>query len=331
MKRTHSATHFSWKAFVLSGGTALVLSTVAIGQANPPDRDRPLSDRPASDRPINPNPNAMDQDHQTFEGQIKPLFDVLSNESATAPSSLQPGSRPQPGGLTQPGSADQPGRVNPPGSPNQPGVKPQDQTSASGNRALGAGGINPSPVPGSAMTQPLALICASDSKPETSSSSARASTGEGRPSTAVTSPQRTTSTTATGEGEVYVLVFDPADPQSRTAYQMAQSIAGSQHRSGTVPETSGSIRTTPSSTTPGAPGASATDKAQRDQQPGQQPGVTGQPRSTDYTSTGMDKGSKVKITGRVIERDGIQAIAVHRVERQHDDATGSTQPYRGGQ
>jgi hypothetical protein len=302
----------------------LVLSTVAIGQANPPDRDRPPGDRPASDRLTNPNPNeTMDQDHQTFEGQIKPLFDVLSKDSTT-------GSRPQPGSLTQPGSANQPGRVNPSGNPNQPGVNPQDQTSASGNRPLGAG-INPSPVPGSAMTQPLALICESDSTSKLETSSTRASTGEGRPSTAVTSPQHTTSTTDAGQGEVYVLVFDPADPQSRTAYQMAQSIAGSQHRSGTVPETSGSIRTTPSSTTPGAPGASATDKAQRDQQPGQQPGVTGQPRSTDYPSTGMDKGSKVKITGRVIERDGIQAIAVHRVERQHDDATGSTQPYRGGQ
>lgn len=315
----------------------MVLSTVAIGQANPPDRDRSQGDRPASDRLTNPNPSeTMDQDHQTFEGQIKPLFDVLSKDSATDSSSLQPGARPQPGGLTQPESADQPGRVNPPGSPNQPGVNPQDQTSTSGNRPLGAGGINPSPVPGSAMTQPLALVCDSDSTSKPETGSARASTGEGRPSTAVTSPQRTTSTAAAGQGEVFVLVFDPADPQSRTAYQMAQAIAGSHHRVGTAPGTSGSVRTTPPSTTPGAPGASATDRAQRerDQQPGQpdqQPGATAQPRSTDYASAGMDKGSKVKITGRVIERDGIQAIAVQRVERQQDDATGSTQPYRGGQ
>jgi hypothetical protein len=332
MKKTYIAlTPVSWKAIALSGCTALALSTVAVGQANPPGRDRPLNDRSTQSTTTN-------QDQRTFEGKIKPLFSVLSEDdpssstrqredwsrpnSTTQPGRSQPGSQTQPGNPNQPGqpgSATQPGSPNQPGSVNTPGVNPQDR--------LGVGGTS-SPLAG-AISQPLALICDSESSDKSGTSSGAVTQegnqpGAGGGAGGVSpnrSPERSAGVTSSGgsteQGDVYVLVFDPADPQSRTAYQMAQAIASSQHPVRSTHGSPGSIRTTPSAT--GTPGSSETERAPREQDQ-QQPGVARQSR-TGEPSTGMAMGNNVKITGRVIERDGIQAIAVQQVERQPDSAS----------
>jgi hypothetical protein len=97
------------------------------------------------------------------------------------------------------------------------------------------------------------------------------------------------------QGEIYVLVFDPDDPQSRSAYQMAQRIAKSQSRSeGSIRagSTSGGVSTRDSSTS-----ADDRDRVSR-----------------EASTIGATHGEQVKITGRLIERGGLQAIAVQKVE-----------------
>jgi hypothetical protein len=111
------------------------------------------------------------------------------------------------------------------------------------------------------------------------------------------------------QGKIYVLVFDPSDPESRSAYLTAQSIAQSQHRA------AGSI---------GAPGERGTPNRP---QAGGSEGTSDRLRSSDSvlassltspSSQRIDsinyKSDQVKITGRVIEREGVAAIAVQSVE-----------------
>lgn len=341
-KTTITASPSSLKVFVLSGCTALAVSIAAVGQATQSDRDRPLNDRTTSPGISNQNQN---QNHQTFEGKIKPLFKVLSQDSdsagiQTSDATTRAGSPTSPGSASQqPGSVrqhqdQQPGSARQSQDATQRGANPQQDRPV--------GGINPAPTAG-ALNQPLALVCDSEMKSSSSTSSSTSSTSpssaqdtstsaRGAGSTAATargserSTDRVTGTSAMGdsEGQVYVLVFDPSDPQSRTAYQMAQAIANSQHSGAAVhgrPGASGS-----SSTTPADP-----QQRQRDQL---QPGASAQRSASAQTATGsgMDSGVSVKVTGELIERDGIQAIAVHRVDRQHGtDTIRSTQPYQGGQ
>jgi hypothetical protein len=138
---------------------------------------------------------------------------------------------------------------------------------------------------------------------------------------------------------VYVLVFDPADQESRTAYLMAQAIVraettGSTDAIGTQGGSLGTPGPARTSTTPetpanrpdstATPGASG---ANRENERGQNTQRSATPHSSEALS-GM--GERVKVTGRVIEREGVQAIAVQRVERQHGDSTAavSTTPRR---
>jgi hypothetical protein len=300
----------------------LAVSIAAVGQANRSDRDRPLSDHTTS-------PGVTNQNHQTFEGKIKPLFKVLSQDSSTG--LHQAGSTTRPGSVTSPGSASQqPGNINQPGDATQRGLNPQDRP---------VGGITP-PAAAGTMNQPLALVC--DSEMKSISSSSRSASPSPARDTAVGEPgagapvttsrgseratDRVTGATALGgnDGQVYVLVFDPADPQSRTAYQMAQSIASSQHAGAAVHGSPGSS---------GSPSSTTAERQQRERDQ-LQPGASAQRRASDEPSrgSGMDTGATVKVTGEVIERDGIQAIAVYRVERHHGtDTIRSTQPYQGGQ
>jgi hypothetical protein len=169
------------------------------------------------------------------------------------------------------------------------------------------------------MTGPLALIA--ESRPQAvQDAQTQTELPEGRQST----PDRTrTSPTlgervqgllgGSGEGDIYVLVFDPANPQAQSAYQRAQSIAqgGAMH----------GMR-------------QQWDTEQTERQLGQTQGlgqdldrerVRDQQRQTQY---GAGQEQTVRVTGRIIERDGLQAIAVHSVEPKMDAHRGHQQTER---
>jgi hypothetical protein len=154
------------------------------------------------------------------------------------------------------------------------------------------------------MTGPLALIA--DSTPRTIQDTAAGSElpGTGRPST----PERTeTSPTlgervrgilgGSGEGDIYVLVFDPSDPQGQSAYQRAQSMA----QGAAMPR--------------GMKQPWDTEQTQRPL--GQTQGLdseTDRERVRDEQQYGHAQEQTVRVTGRVMERDGLHVIAVHSVE-----------------
>lgn len=192
------------------------------------------------------------------------------------------------------------------------------------------------------MSQPLALITGDSGESSRAIERSRSS-GEGRSSTPPTAStltgtsQRSTTTGSAGAsgtaeaGDLYVLVFDPSDAESRAAYQMAQSIArsttaganGAYRTQGTRDPLSSQgttgTRQSPAGprelqTTPGTPGATpGTDDRQQDRQ-------RDLTRPSDTTSGSSEK---VKITGRLIESHGMLAIAVQKVERQHGGSTAS--------
>jgi hypothetical protein len=191
---------------------------------------------------------------------------------------------------------------------------------------------------GTMIEGPLALI-ASESGSSSRAIEGTRSSGEGRSSTPPsgstlgTSPRSTTagspSAIGTAEaGDLYVLVFDPSDPESRSAYQMAQSIArsammGSTGAYGTqgtsdplssqrTPGTQSSDNPSGLQVTPGTSGA--TSGADRQQ---------GSQRDVARPSGLAGSAEKVKVTGRIIESQGVQAIAVQKVERQHGGSTAS--------
>jgi hypothetical protein len=126
---------------------------------------------------------------------------------------------------------------------------------------------------------------------------------------------------------MYILVFDPSDRESRSAYQMAQSIA----RSATAGSTGG-YRTQETRDPLSSTGTRQSPTGQRDLQPtsgtpGATPGTDRQQDSQRDLTRPSDKssgtGENVKITGRVIQSNGVQAIAVQKVERQHSGSTAS--------
>jgi hypothetical protein len=325
---------------------AMSVGTTALGQADA---------RPSQDRQTT-YPRSHDQAGQkTLEGKLVPLFDALSKgESMSRSQGLRPST--QPGSSTQPrtgseiDSSRQPGQV---GTSTQPGTS--TQTGVGSQSGIGTPGIGTQPTPGaqpgtgaqsgtagqpsartqpdsssypdsttqpdsstqgfgmSQMAQPLALVCDPESKTETSTTGVR-TPGAGQSSTPGASQsqsersqdtERTAGTarydSSTEKSGIYVLVFDPEDPQSRSAYMMAQAIA----RSGSTGSTIGS----PSiGGTPGTPRSTATDR-----QPVRDPATS---------SLGSASSSEeVKVTGRVIEREGIQAIAVQSIERKHGSSS----------
>jgi hypothetical protein len=319
---------------------AVALSTAALGQAGARATDHQSLDRTST-------PGTQDQqDQQTFEGKLVPLFEALNGSStsdsssawsgSTQDRSTQPGqsrtstqpgqigttTQPSPTGTTrqpgQPGSTTQPGQIGSTtqpgqiGSTTQPGQVGSTQPGQPGSRQLG---LNESPATIGVTSQPLALVSATKATSDHGATESPYSSGAGRPST----PDRDTPSTTPGlgsssttehrstgmsDGKLYVLVFDPEDPQSQSAYMLAQSIARSQ-QSGMSDSihTSGTIGTTPSI----AEGTSAANR--------QSDSSRDDATHWDHQKK-SDQGEKVKVTGRVIEKDGIQAIAVTRVERQ---------------
>jgi hypothetical protein len=328
-RKTIIPTRFTSKAVMLSGCMAVALSTVALGQAGARATDHQSLDRTST-------PGTLDQqDQHTFEGKLVPLFEALNGSSTSDSSSAwsgsaqdrstqsgqsrtytQPGqigttTQPSPTGTTrqpgQPGSTTQPGQV---GS-TQPGQIGSTQPGQPGSRQLG---LNESPATIGVTSQPLALVSATKATSDHGATESPYSSGAGRPST----PDRDTPSTTPGlgsssttdhrstgmsDGKLYVLVFDPEDAQSRSAYMLAQSIARSQ-QSGMSDSihTSGTIGTTPSI----AEGTSAANR--------QSDSSRDDATHWDHQKK-SEQGEKVKVTGRVIEKDGIQAIAVTRVER----------------
>jgi hypothetical protein len=293
---------------MLAGCMAMAVGTTALGQADA----RPSQDRQTS------YPRTHDQAGQkTFEGKLVPLFEALSKgESMSRSEGLRPSTQPgtstqagvgaqsgigtpgigtQPTPGAQPGTGAQTGTAGQPGARTQPDSTTQPDSSTQGS-ALGM----------AQLTQPLALVCDSESKTETGTTGVR-TPGAGQSSTPGASQsqtsrdtERTPGTASYGssseKGAIYVLVFDPADPQGRSAYMMAQAIA----RAGSAGSTIGS----PSiGGTPGTPRSTATDRQQvRD------------PATSSIDSASSSE--EVKVTGRVIEREGIQAIAVQSIERK---------------
>ena len=290
---------FTLSAAVLAGCASLAVSVMVFGQA---DSRNPQERQPAS-QPGSPSMESQ-ADHKTIEGKLVSLFDALAGPSADHGSDM-PGKSEEPATSRQPGFSTQPGSPTQPGSLTQPG---------SSTAQFGAG---MSPV-----AQPLALISDSGSTSPESTLGAPSTTGAGRPSTPGRNlpEDRPSPPTAEGDssqsmdqGELYVLVFDPADPQSRSAYLMAQAIAQSRSRADT------SI---------GAPGARGTPRTSS-------PDTSATERQPDHdrTSTSMSDsthGEQVRVTGRIIEREGVQAIAVHKVERQSDASPSSSSPSSPG-
>jgi hypothetical protein len=354
MKQNSSVqSRFKLPVSLLAGCLAISVSSAALGQAGSQQNQQRQSNYPATQSQAN-----QPGEEKTFEGKLVPLFSALKGDSATGSTGLQrpstqpgvgtqprtgtqPDTRTQPGvGSQQPGTGAQPDtRTQPDVGSQQSGTRTQPDTRTqpgigsqqSGTRTQPDIGTRPgaSTQPGlgeqhstlgmSHMGQPLALIADSSAMSQSQIGATRSTTPEeGRLSTpdrtspstspSVTSPGTTPSAqryaqSSEGKGDIYVLVFDPSDPESRSAYMMAQTIAGSSSQTGSTIGRS-SIGTTPSSTD--SPDA---DRQQvRDQ------------TSRSITGTSTSSGEEVKVTGRVIERDGIQAIAVQRVERKHDSS-----------
>lgn len=324
---------------MLTGCVVLALSCAAFGE-----EDRQSTDRPASAALHDT------EDHKTFEGTLVPLFHALNGNGSTGSTdplkpNPQPGSTTQPGSRTkpgEPGGSTQPGGLTQPGSANrsQAGLPGQDATTS------GRAGVDSTQLSMGAVSasQPLALITSDSGSQRRSISSgeSRQPTPPVGSSNRSSEPRSTPGSPSTGDktldGQLYVLVFDPADPQSRSAYLAAQAIVrseatgsagaigkrGTRHSLGATGTTG--VRETPGSRTdsrviPGASGATGSNAdLERDLH-------HEAARSSSELPSGMAE--RVKITGRVIERDGLQAIAVLKVERQHGDSTASVSPILG--
>jgi hypothetical protein len=77
----------------------------------------------------------------------------------------------------------------------------------------------------------------------------------------------------------------------------------------------------------GAPGTRGTPRISS-------PDTSASERQHDPASTSMNDsahGEQVKVTGRIIEREGVQAIAVYKVERQSDTSPSSSPSSPGAQ
>jgi hypothetical protein len=104
--------------------------------------------------------------------------------------------------------------------------------------------------------------------------------------------------------EFHILVFDPADPSSQRAYAQAQQMASS--KMGTTGAAAG--------TSPQVSATTPADSDDKDREYVRDPAQPAEPcqLKPDQKSAG-DKAS-VSITGRLVERDGVQAIVITSVE-----------------
>jgi hypothetical protein len=417
MKSTTTVrTKFALPASLLAGCMAMAVSTVALGQAGQHQQTQPGTQPGYPSTGDRIGQLLGQQDEQTFEGKLVPLFTALQGESATGTREFQqrqdtqpgistqprtgpeprisaqpgfgtqpdtqrdtqtgvgtqqrridPGTQPTTG--TEPGSGIQPG-TTPPRTGVQPGVGTQQQrdtqtgigtqqqrdtqtgigtqqqrdtqtgigTQQQRDTQTGIGtqqqrdtqygtqqpGVGTRPGIGtqrdtdtqwqqdrtvgmsSQVTQPLALIVSSRDQRGMGAQQQTTLPGTGRVST----PDRTTGDTAdtqqrpqygagmAQDGEIYILVFDPADHESRSAYMQAQSIAR---------ETGGLVGTPTIGATEGTTTPAADRQPVRDQ--------------LDRSLHRATDGEQVRVTGRVINHGGIRAIAVRQVERKHEHET----------
>ncbi len=132
-----------------------------------------------------------------------------------------------------------------------------------------------------------------------------------------------------GSGEAYLLVFDPQNASSRSAFIMAQSLAGGAHGAwGALSTTEGQNRSSSSTST-------STDSTDRNRSTtGTTTTGTSSSTGTSTTGTGTSVGAdrhsqgagtyasanRVRVTGTLMQRGGIQAIQVADVSK----ATGSS-------
>ncbi len=278
------------KVTALAGCMALAVTTAALGQA---DTQNSRQHQPYN-QTSNPGLNNNLGEQQVIEGRLVPLFDALCEGTSTSGMSQNTGQS----------------------SATRESATPRPADSAHPGLSTPKAATSMTPV-----AQPLALIsepgAVSQGKSMQSSTTAgRRSTPGANPASPSNPADRSNPSTATSgsdlanqqgttteSGDVYVLVFDPADPQSRSAYLMAQTIAQSASHAPGAMTSPNAKATTPSSTTGAAASDPNRDRARVDMTP--------------FTET---HGDKVKITGRVIEREGLTAIAVQSVERQNISA-----------
>jgi hypothetical protein len=128
-------------------------------------------------------------------------------------------------------------------------------------------------------------------------------------------------------GDVYVLVFDPQDASSRAAFTKAQWMASG--RSGGISSTTSDrlpVRG-PGETDPNRSSIdrerdpSRTDTTRTDPSRIEQSDLTGSTTASRTYSSAHSIGKKVKVTGKILNKGGIQAIEVASIE----DATGASE------
>jgi hypothetical protein len=390
MKSTTTVrTKFALPASLLAGCMAMAVSTVALGQAGQHQQTQPGTQPGYPTTGDRIGQLLGQQDEQTFEGKLVPLFTALQGESATGTREFQQRQDTQPGISTQPRTGPEPRISAQPGFGTQPDTQRDTQTGVGTQRRIDPGtqpttgtepgsGIQPGTTPprtgvqpgvgtqqqrdtqtgigtqqqrdtqtgigtqqqrdtqfgtqqqrdtqfgtqqwgAGQIAQPLALKVTSrgqggmDTQQTTLPGTGRVSTPDRtQPQSQQLGTQQQQQTPQYGtqqqaqqygtrmdqDGEIYILVFDPADHESRSAYMQAQSIA---REAGGLAGTP-SIGATEGTTTPAA-----------DRQP-----------VRDHLDRSMDRatdGEQVRVTGRVIQHGGIRAIAVRQVERKHEHDT----------
>ncbi len=176
---------------------------------------------------------------------------------------------------------------------------------------------------GASAGQPLAFIAeGAGSSSRSATSSSTTSSSSTSPSTSSSSEPRSTTTSLTGtSGDVYVLVFDPNNESSRTAFARAQWMVSGGARSTAYSSTtspsdrlnvSGREDQDRSSTT----SANHTDREHS----------SSSPAASAYTGSHWMGGKQVKITGKVLDRAGVKALEIASIEDATPASSTTTAP-----
>lgn len=270
---------------------------------------------------------------QTLRGHIMPLQQYLSQGAESQrdlSQGVRPGTATLPGTVNQPGSANrQPGVAGQPGTSTQAGNQPRvggtgvtDQNPRPGGVA---GGVNDAsrttPQTGTLFggvdNQIMVLIATGHSdKPASAADPNRAQATPTRPE-AYTSGQNTSSLAGQRQGQAYILICDPKDHASlATLAGYASDRAGNVDRSSTTP-------TPILEQNADQDRQQVRDEVRSNDRPlglGEREKDPAGNQGTQAWSQGMKHG-EVKVTGKVMERGGLQAIQVASIEKV--DASGA--------
>lgn len=127
---------------------------------------------------------------------------------------------------------------------------------------------------------------------------------------------------AAGSGEAYILVFDPQSASSRSALIMAQSLAGGAHGAW------GALSTTEGQNKSSRPTGTGTDSTDRNRNSTTDTGANVARDQHSQGTTSDASANRVRVTGTLMHRGGIQAIQVADVAKATSASPGSSSSAR---